>query len=377
MNERDAFQRLLVSLHEAVLNPDLWPTTSALIDEAVAVKGNALLIAQSVAPDAPILFAAGYYRGERRPDLERQYVEDYHPWDERVPRLRRLPDGKLVHVTQLYSEKELKTSRTYNEFSRLSGGDNSLNARLDGPDGSTITWAILNPLKAGAWRSAQTEMIERLLPHIRTFVNVRHALANANALGASLAKLLDSTGVGVIHLDRRGRIVEANGLASDILRRGDGLSDWGGFLGAWLPADNSCLQELLASAIPPLGGQAVGGTATVRRNSGLPRLLLHFIPVGGRQLDFGFRPVAALVLVVDAATRPLPDAKWVAAVLGLSAAESQVAVMLAEGRTPRDIAAATGRRETTVKVLLRRAYRKLGISRQVELVRLVLSLTDV
>lgn len=84
-----------------------------------------------------------------------------------------------------------------------------------------------------------------------------------------------------------------------------------------------------------------------------------------------------MVLVVDAATRPLPDAKWVAAVLGLSAAESQVAVMLAEGRTPRDIAAATGRRETTVKVLLRRAYRKLGISRQVDLVRLVLSLPDV
>lgn len=377
MNERDAFQRFLASLNEAILNPDLWPTTSALIDEAVAVKGNALLIAQSVAPDAPLLFAAGYYRGERRPDLERQYVENYHPWDERVPRLRRLPDGKLVHVTQLYSEKELKTSRTYNEFSRRSSGDNSLNVRLDGPDGSTITWAILNPLKAGAWRSAQTEMIERLLPHIRAFFNARHALAKANALGASLANLLDSTGVGVIHLDRRGRIVEANDLASDILRRGDGLSDWGGFLAAWLPADNSRLQELLASAIPPLGVQAVGGTATVRRNSGLPRLLLHFIPVGGKQLDFGIRPVAVVVLVVDAATRPLPDAKWVAAVLGLSAAESQVAVMLAEGRTPRDIAAATGRRETTVKVLLRRAYRKLGISRQVDLVRLVLSLPDV
>lgn len=377
MNERDAFQRLLASLHEAILNPDLWPTTSALIDEAVAVKGNALAIAQSVAPDAPMLFAAGYYRGERRPDLERQYVEEYYPWDERVARLRRLPDGKLVHITQLYSEKELQTSRSYNEFSRRLSGDNSLNVRMDGPDGSTITWAILNPLKASAWRSAQIEMIERLLPHVRAFVNARQALANANALGASLAELLDSTGVGVIHLDRRGRIVEANGLASDILRRGDGLSDWGGFLGAWLPADNSRLQELLASAIPPLGGQAVGGTATVRRISGLPRFLLHFIPVGGRQLDFGIRPVAVLVLVVDAATRPSPDAKWVAAVLGLSAAESQVAVMLAEGRTPRDIAVATGRRETTVKVLLRRAYRKLGISRQVDLVRLVLSLPDV
>ena len=377
MNERDVFERLLASLHEAVLNPDLWSTTSALIEEAVAVKGNALFIAQSVARDAPMLFATRYNRGERRPDLERQYLEDYHPWDERIDRLRSLPDGKLVHITQLYTEQELKTSRSYNEFCRRSSGENSLNVRMDGPDGSTITWAILNPLKAGAWRSAQTEMVERLLPHVREFVNARQALVNANALGASLAELLDSTGVGVIHLDRRGRIVEANRLARDILRHGDGLSDSGGFLGAWLPDDNSRLQDLLANAIPPLGVQAVGGTATVRRISGLPRFLLHFIPVSGRQLDFGIRPVAVLVLVVDALNRPSPDAEWVAAVLGLSPAESQVAIMLAEGRTPRDIAVATGRRETTVKVLLRRAYRKLGISRQVDLVRLVLSLPDV
>ena len=38
---------------------------------------------------------------------------------------------------------------------------------------------------------------------------------------------------------------------------------------------------------------------------------------------------------------------------------------------------ATGRREGTVHELLKRAYKKLGISRQVDLVRLVLPLADV
>ena len=63
---------------------------------------------------------------------------------------------------------------------------------------------------------------------------------------------LETTRSGVIHLDRRGRIVEANDRARDILRRADGLSDQGGFLGAWLPADNANLQRLLARALPPL-----------------------------------------------------------------------------------------------------------------------------
>ena len=379
MNEGDAFARILSSLHEATFDPDLWPTTSALIDEVLGTKGNALLIAASVERESPMLFAAGYYRGERRPELEREYLEDYHPWDERVDRLRRLPDSKLVHITQLYSEQQLKTSRSYNEFSGRSNGQNSLNVRMDGPDGSNITWAILNPVKGGAWQSAKTRIIQNLLPHIRQFVRVRQALAGANGLGASLDELLENTRIGVIHLDRRGKIIEANGPARDLLRRGDGLSDRGGFLDAWLPADNSRLQELLAQALPRLGSQeqAAGGSMTVRRSLVPPRLALHLSPVHEGGLDFGTRPVAAMALLVDPASRPRLDARLVAEALGLSPAESQVAVMLAEGRTQRDIAAATGRREGTVKVLLRRAYKKLGISRQVDLVRLVLSLPDV
>ena len=378
MNEGDAFARILASLHEATFDPDLWPTTSCLIDEVLDTKGNALLISAAVERESPILFAAGYYRGERRLELEREYLEEYHPWDERVDRLRRLPDSKLVHITQLYSEEQLKTSRSFNEFSGRSSGQNSLNVRMDGPDGSNISWAILNPVKGGDWQSAQTRMIERLLPHIRQFVRVRQALAGANGLGASLDKLLDNTGIGVIHLDRRGRIIEANCRARDLLRRGDGLSDQGGFLYAWLPADNAKLQKLLAQALPPSGnqGQAAGGSMTVRRSLVRPRLALHLSPVHDGGLDFGTRPVAAIVLLVDPASPPRLDARLMAEALGLSASESQVAVMLAEGRTLRDIAAATGRREGTVKVLVRRAYKKLGISRQVDFVRLVLSLPD-
>jgi len=51
-----------------------------------------------------------------------------------------------------------------------------------------------------------------------------------------------------------------------------------------------------------------------------------------------------------------------------------VAVMLAEGKTIRDIAAATGRSVTTVKWHLGHVFAKTGISRQADLVRLVLSL---
>ena len=178
-------------------------------------------------------------------------------------------------------------------------------------------------------------------------------------------------------LDRRGRIVEANAYALGLLKRENGLTDEDGFLGAWLPADNARLQKLLARALPTLGGQAAAGAMTVGRSSGLPKFVLHINPVDDRWLDFGVRRVAALVLVVDPGRKPGLDAGLVAEALGLTAAESQVAVMLSEGRTPRSIAMATGRQVSTVHTLIKRAYKKLGISRQVDLVRLVLSLADV
>ena len=201
-------------------------------------------------------------------------------------------------------------------------------------------------------------------------------MAGAEALGDSLSALLNNTHVGAIHLDRHGRIVEVNGPALGMLRRGDGLFDEDGFLQARLPADNVRLHALLGQALPTFDRQSVSGSMTVRRPSGLPRLSVHLRPTSVRQLDFGLRRVAALALVVDADARPRIDPARVAAALGLTPAQSQVAALLAEGLSVREVAAATGRQANAVYFLLKQIYKKQGISRQADLVRLVLSLTE-
>ena len=71
-------------------------------------------------------------------------------------------------------------------------------------------------------------------------------MSRRDALERILAVLLGGTRSGVIQLDRRGRVVAASGHAGDLLRRGDRLSDQGGFLHARAPADDAALQALLA-----------------------------------------------------------------------------------------------------------------------------------
>ena len=375
MSRQDAFERILAFLHEAALDDARWPAASALIDEACGSKGNMLVFGDGQTHENVEIFLARFcYRGQRHEELERLYFDVYYPSDERVPRLRQLPDSRVVPVSDLYTDAEKKTSPTYNEGLPLSDTANSLSVRLEGPQGLRIVWIIADPVDSEGWTCSRVATIGRLLPHLRRYVGQRQALAEAGALGTSLTELLDSTRSGVVQLDRRGRIVAANDVALDILRRGEGLYDEGGFLRAASPEDDEALQGLLARALPPYGGQAIGGSMMVRCAPPAPRLVVHVNPVGARHMDFRPRDAAALVLVFDAGARARVGPGSVAAVLGLTPTESEVAVLLAEGRSVRDIAAAMGRSYGTVRWHIKQIFKKLGISRQVELVRAVLSL---
>ena len=68
------------------------------------------------------------------------------------------------------------------------------------------------------------------------------------------------------------------------------------------------------------------------------------------------------------------EPEYVAEHLGLTRSQSLVAVALAEGNTVRMIAETSGVAESTVRFHIKEIYRKLRISTQTELVRLVLLL---
>ena len=374
MNSLDAFDRILASLYRATRDDDHWPAAATLIEEVCGTVGNGLVVGEASDGHDRIYFTRLLYRGESRQDLAREYFDVYYPDDAGMRRLMGLPEGRLVHLPDLYSKDELKTSPVYNEGWRRLGAQNGLYVHFDDPDGLRFVWALGDPVGSRGWQSAQLRLVERLLPHVRQFVSVRQALAAADALGVGLAGLLDNDRIGVVQLDRRGRVLAANGPALEILRRGDGLFDRGGTLQARLPADRGRLQRLVGRALPGLRGEAPsGGSMTVQRPSGRSRLGLHVSPVGDGAADFGGRRVAALALVVDPARRTRIDPARVATMLGLSESEGRVSALLAEGLPVREIAAATGLRENYVRWLFQQVYRKLGVSGQVALVRQVLA----
>ena len=378
MNAEDSFERTLAALHRAALDDTRWLSAAALVNEACGVRGHALTFVEGPSVQEGRAFLMRFcYGRERREDWERTYLRDYSQRDVRIRRVLRLPDSGSIHTDALFTEGEKKASPLYNELLREMQAQDGLNVHLLAPRGSHIGWIFADSTERGGWSSDQLKMVERLQPHIRQFTLVRHALLDAGALGASLYGLLDNTGICVIQLDRRGKIIEANDRARDMLQRREALFAPGGFLRAVRMEENVNLQRLLAGAMPDFVAQGVGGSMAIGGSSPSRTWFVHVHPVGAELTDSHTRRVAALVLAASPASPVWIDADLVALALGLTDTESRLATMLAAGRSVHDIAAATRRKKATIRWHLRQIFRKQNITRQAELVRRVLSLQPV
>ena len=377
MSRRDGFERALTLLYKAAIGDARWSDAAGVIDEVAQIKGSALSFAEGTSqPEVVFFFMRFCLGGKHRQDLEREYFKDYWLWDEALSRVGPLPSGQLVHTDDLYTDHEKKVSAAYNEARRQGQMQRGLTVRLDGPQNSNIVWNLADSAASGGcWDSEQLETISRLLPHVRQFVRMRQALADAGALGSSLVDLLDNTNFGVIQLDRQGRIVVTNDRARELLKQSDGLLDSGGFLRARMPAENQVLQRLLGRALRPLGARASGGSMTIQRAIARTRLGVQINPVPRLESQSAVQGASVLVLVVDpAAPAPRIDAEVVGMALGLTPTESALAVMLATGHSVSQIAAQTGRTQGTVRWHLKQIFQKLHITRQADLVLRILAL---
>lgn len=369
----DMFDAAVQQLHRAALADVSWDSAAALINELVRTRGHSLTY---VRPDAggglPEILMSRFFIGrERRADVEQLYFRDYFARDEAVPRLYGIRDRELVYKADLYTPGEKRKSAAYNRFRRVYKTENGLFMGIDGLEGCGMIMSFANSTAGEGWGHDQIRIIGRLAPHVRQFARVRRALADARAQCASLGGLFDNKRLGLIQVDRAGRVIEATDRARDILLEQDGLHDRGGELAAGHKGENSELRRLLARASPSDGTTGVGGALKITRGDHRTPLVLEIHP--GAQPDDSWR-LGALVLIVDPASRPRVDPALLTRFLGLTPRESVVAAAVASGRTVAGTANELGCAENTVRTHLKQVYRKLGICKQTELVRAVLSL---
>lgn len=216
-------------------------------------------------------------------------------------------------------------------------------------------------------RPEERRLLHALAPHVRRacHLTLRVAdLAEQAAFGLDLFERFSAMAL----LDSHGRVRRINARAAGIVAQGDGLRLVRGFLHAESPAEDARLQREIGAALGPKGADAPSpeGFALLSRPSGRPAWAVSAIPLS-RRLRRG-RPVPARALVTIAETVPRVDPARLRRGFGLSAAEAGIAVALAEGKRPEEIAAARGASVATVRAQLKSIFAKLDVSTQAQLV---------
>jgi DNA-binding CsgD family transcriptional regulator len=201
-----------------------------------------------------------------------------------------------------------------------------------------------------------------------TLVGLKTRLLSLEVERQVYAGVMERLLVGAIILDETGQVLRANPTAEQILTGGDGLKLHGGRPHASSAAQDRELQGVLRDA---LGRAAEGSQQPVRalslsRPSGQRDLGIVVQPVGGQ------RPCVA-IFVRDPERNVAVENEMLRNLFGLTPAEAEVARKLAQGLSLEQAAAALHISRNTARAHLRSIFSKSGITRQSDLVRILLN----
>lgn len=226
-------------------------------------------------------------------------------------------------------------------------------------------------LERGPLEAGEAELLRRLAPHVARAWRVTHSLAEAERRLRLTGQALDRLATGVALVDAQGLVLAANAAAERLLAGGSDVRIEGGRLLAHEPA----LARRLAAALLRLGAPHAERSLPAEvlrlrsgRDESTLELLLLPLATGSDATDS-----PAVLFVYEPSGAGLAPADLLEKIYGLTPAEARVVGRILVGRTLEESARDLGVGLETVRTHLQRVFRKVGTTRQADLVRLLLA----
>ena len=228
---------------------------------------------------------------------------------------------------------------------------------------------------AGNVSEAELALLRLIAPHLRRAVTISKLL-DAHALAAStFSRTLDALTAGVVLVNERLEIVHANKVAAEMLAARMPIRSRNGHLTLPSTVTTSSLHAAVALAAHDESKLGRRGLGIPIRYADAPAFVAHVLPLSGRTPQMTANRASAAVFIAPAASPPNLPGEALAMLYDLTPAELRTFELIADGRTPHDVAAKLGIAHSTVKTHLQRVFEKTGCNRQADLVRLAASLS--
>ena len=368
MDKSERLSELIGHIYDAALDPTLW--LDVLDGAARFVGGSASSL---------------YFRDAdgRRPDvayqhgLDPRYVQTYiSTYAKLDPTLTGYFFAKLEEPTataDVIAYAEFLQSRFYKEWARPQGLVDTANAMLERSATTAAGFVVFRHERDGLVDDATRGRMRLVVPHIRRAALIDKTLHLNEARSTVFAETFDNISAAMFLIDAGGRIVHANATGNVMLDTADVLRAVAGRIVANDVQADLTLAEIFAAAAD--GDSAIGtrGIAVPLRAIAGDRFVAHVLPLtSGTRRRAGTSFGAAAALFVHKTALELPSRpEAIAEAYKLTPMELRVLLaVVGVGGVP-DVAEVLGIAETTVKTHLGALYKKIGCSRQADLVKLI------
>jgi DNA-binding CsgD family transcriptional regulator len=315
---------------------------------------------------------------EADPGLMKPYVEHFAErdiWWQAAVTKGQTNEGVVVVGDELVPRLDFLASEFYNDFTRPNNiGRNLSSILLDGSGDANVPrthFSVYRAPRSRAFTDTELVMARLLVPHLQRALCLTFQYGDLHA-GLSVAEIVYRDlpwGVGLVTADAGIRY--ANPALESILSANDGLASREGRLTARRPSEAARLEAILAARdLPGVSGRTVRAMR-IRRHSGRVDYILEFTPLPrDANLPGLGGPVAMLVKVTDPTAGQSVPTSLLRELYRLTEAECRLVKGLLEGLTLKEAAMRFEVSENTVRSQLRAVFRKTGVRRQEELIRL-------
>ena len=367
----DALSNLLGTLYDAASDASLWPAFLQRL-AGITHSDSAALLLHDVTHDR---HAVAVHSGAD-PEMLRLYGEYYGQRDVWVMKALATAGPTYVGTSeQLCSLSELARTEFFNDLLARYDIAHAMWNMARHSSSQMTNLGVYRDVKKGAFGDEDLVFLKFLAPHVQRAFQLHLQFSQLKSKNAELETALDLMPVGIVLLGPKGEIVLMNRAAAQFVSAHDGLLAGRTGLRAERPTESAILEKLISEAASASLGKGLGPAGAVRisRKLGQPIHLL-LTPVRNLRVE-GVIPVCAVAFITDPSQQVRPMPVVLQNLFGLTPAECRIALLLADGRSAKEIAQVVGVAANTMKSHLSSIFSKTSTSGQVQLVRLLTQLS--
>lgn len=358
-----AFSDAIRAIYEAALLPDTWPDALAKIGALFQGEG-AVVIFYSRNADADFIYSEGLKDAVEVYQREEWWKQDLHA--QRALQMH-LTAGDVFHDFSIARPDEIGRHPIYVDFFDRVGFGWLMSCVVLPDLDLLVALSVPRGKSKGPYSASEQENLQLIGRHVEQSLRLSLRIADLEASEHTLRAALDAVDVGIVALSADRRAVFANASAQSQIEN-------------LFVADIDQLLPLNAEDRPRFE-RTLEAVAHAETGQGLPlsqvlpgadgqRSILWALPLSAAaQKQIGMAEMASTLLLLVPITRDRPiDPALLRDAFSLTLGEARIAALIGSGVDVREAASALSVSEGTVRVVLKRIFRKLGINRQAELV---------